>query len=285
MATIPTITEETPASYAEATVMADISAAITADANHSVIDTANGGADGIIYTPASASYSYYTSIRRDGAGKLLFGISPAGAITTAGGPSLAPAGTTSDWSGEAELDLALFSSGSKLWMKSLEDSLHFEWTNAADTVVLRLVQLGEIWIPWDLDDPSRGVDGLGILCGQPALHATGTNNDAILSDTTQSRVHYATDDWQAAAFQTLSYPTADDGPNYKPVPYLVIVDHTSGTTFDHTLGYYKYYRRKTQTRVNKTRIESTVSDQAWKHISGLTTVTETVDLWRKGVAP
>ncbi len=251
--------------------------------------------------------NWQISLRRDGAGNFVTGIEPTGSINVSGNIAAKPGGITGSWSGETDqtanavapdwkvqsLTGLGVSAGSKYELIEAVDALALIITDPGNVFYDFGWHAGKIYSPDDVDDFTRGRDGLGWLLGSPEAPTTGVAaNDWFAGSSAvtsySSVVRTSNFDWNPVRtpISLGSISVNSTGPIVKPAKMPVWGSINRGTVANINLGKLKYLRIWHTSKSPKVRQESAASDtQAWLHINDQNATTRQQIMWEKGEVP
>ena len=223
-------------------------------------------AQGIALKCDTAGENHTSILRKNASGDanhLAVSLTPSETVDDAGNdtPTLpTTSGATpmdADWSGQTHevlWDMSIngggSSPGSKLWVNEYPDALIIYITDPTNAFQTTLLYIGRIYQPILGSTVSLvGMDGLGILAGEPGAPTVGATVDALLSrsiGTDAGLLHYETNNWAPRTHSTALNPSgiecADGGDgeaNTFTCPFPAQCDLGSQLPW---IGVYKYYR-------------------------------------------
>lgn len=266
------------------------------DTTHLAIDDYNTS-EGLTIGFQAVGEVHQVNFRKNAAATIDVSIEPSGSITDAGNSTpTAPTGTSADWSGEIgtwDVTLGSPAAGSKAWIVELSDAFFIMITDTTNLFHVTCIHAGRVYTSWHSSDAAaNGQDGLGWFAGVPDA-MTGATNDWLGASSPCSSLHWATNEWSDHADANLATSmvgtTNVANPahtTYRPLGNVMLraVD-IGGNTSDQFIGPFKYMRATATTRIPKSLVTDTGSNQAWMHYNDTTSLDAYTIIWDKTVTP
>jgi hypothetical protein len=252
--------------------------------------------EGITVGFVDAAETHQVNMRKTATATIAMSVEPSGSITSPGTSApVAPAGTSSDWSGnhqEPNWDVTpgTPAAGSKLWCVEVPDAFFLVITNTANTLHTTIMHAGRIADSFNSSSaPAAGQDGLGYMAGVPD-NGSGTVNDWLGTSCPCSSLHWATGEWSdhinhlTAPTTTWAADTALVG--YRPLtPSILVATDINGTATDGNYGPARYLRVSSTNASPMTLNNDTASNQGWMRYNDIVTTGCEHMIWNKTVTP
>jgi len=289
-ATVADVTQIFPATFTAKGLIAALYTHFNTVSTRFSVAASNGASndEGLLLTCDKAGEPWNIALRDGGTTNMRVSIDAEGDMDDPGGTGVLPTGYT-DWSGtvfENVFSLAGGAVGCKTWIMEMPDAFFVRLTNSANTFGLQIGHWGRVEALWDAEEFEQlGRTGLGLHAGQPGRVSTSATSGFFIT-TLNSLAHVRTGEWSSTKLGHENFTASQNNELERPSPICLTTDNANGSTYDDTMGYMKYCRKRNQaSRAVNTRLESTPSDQAWIHDNYVASTTSYVYPWRKGVSP